>query len=100
MQESSSPFSFSNSTKWNQSFLVSRMVEAYIEEILSWFTSRGMESARLSPLQWLVCSLPIAGQFFAGLILFFAWVTLLFRLEHKGWTKKVSEARAAEHLEA
>ena len=36
----------------------------------------------------------------AGWTLLAAWVTLLFRLEHKGWTKKVSEARAAEHLEA
>ncbi len=48
------------------------MVEAYIEEILSWFNCMGMESARLSPLQWLVWSLSIAGQFFAGLILFSA----------------------------
>ena len=45
-------------------------------------------------------SLPIAGQFFASWILLPVWITLLFRLDHKGWAKKVSEARAAEHLEA
>ena len=43
------------------------MVEAYIEAILSWSSCMGMESARLSPLQRLVWSLPIAGQFFEGM---------------------------------
>ena len=60
------------------------MVEAYIEEIHSWFNCRVIALARLSPLQWLVWSLSIVGQFFAGLILFSDWVTLLFLLERKG----------------